>query len=325
MLSRAAVCCRVLPCSSAAPSLGIQRPKSLQLSHPLQPSRRHISNQLPSGIAPLFQYVSESYISVAVQNGIEALHTMGLPWTGSILATGLLLRLVTSPFHIYAEKLFAESFHARNFLTQQIKVCDKYRVEFTPNEAGNKFVMKTDNKEVIHAAETMVKEYVPQVLGAKGLQPTRIQNLKMCTVPVWIFSSFALRNIISADFHPSFPGHLWIPDLLQPDPLYILPILVGVFGYLNLWSQRKIYPVQKSTLFIKSYDFLLGFLTLFSVVIMAQLPACIPFYWLVVSISGMAQAQILRHPRVKKVLGIKRLPSDSDKPIRDLFLMRKQV
>ena len=94
------------------------------------------------------------------------------------------------------------------------KVCDKYRVEFTPNEAGNKLVMKTDNKEVINAAEAMVnykedycvcnwigdlqvKEYVPQLLGAKGLQPTRIQNLKMCTVPVWIFSSFALRNIIS--------------------------------------------------------------------------------------------------------------------------------
>ncbi|KAK6010282.1 hypothetical protein OSTOST_24702, partial [Ostertagia ostertagi] len=110
-------------------------------------------------------------------------------------------------------------------------------------------------------------------LGEHGLQATRIQNLKMCTIPLWIFSSFAIRNVISSDFHPSIAGGLWIPDMLVPDPYFILPIAVGVFGFLNLYSQRKIYPIAMSTWKTRSYDFCLGFFTLFAVTIMSQLPA----------------------------------------------------
>lgn len=99
-------------------------------------------------------------------------------------------------------------------------------------------------------------------LADQRLQPTRIQNLKMSSVPVWIFSSFAIRNIIScafadarcracispiaADFHPSIAGALWVPDLLVPDPYFILPVAVGVMGFLNLWARLQIF---KSILF----------------------------------------------------------------------------
>lgn len=49
---------------------------------------------------------------------------------------------------------------------------------------------------------------------------------------------------------------------------------------------------------------------------------CIPLYWLIVSTTGMAQAQMLRHPKIKGIFGIKKLPTDSATPIRDLFKMR---
>lgn len=88
------------------------------------------------------------------------------------------------------------------------------------------------------------------------LYSTRIQALKLCTVPFWIFSSFAIRNVIggtlfvlffnfcrvvcciiyvSADFAPALNGFLWIEDFLVPDPYFILPITVGVLGFLNLY------------------------------------------------------------------------------------------
>ncbi|CAD6195647.1 unnamed protein product [Caenorhabditis auriculariae] len=287
-------------------------------------SRRSISG-LPPAIAPAFQYASDCYITQGIQLAMEGLHTTGMTWPTVFVSAALLLRIGTSPLHIYAEKLFAKRLHAQNFLTQNVlkKVSDKYKVPLEPDHKNKKLKLETNDKRILTIADEALA-HVPVMLSEHGLQAARIQNLKMCTIPVWIFSSFALRNIISSDFHPSVTGALWIPDMLSPDPYFILPITVGLFSFLNLYSQRKIYPgVGKTTLQQKSYDAILGFFTLFAVTIMSQLPACIPLYWLAVSTSGMAQAQLLRHPKVKGLFGIQRLPTDSRTPIRDLFLMRK--
>ncbi|CCD67238.1 Cytochrome OXidase assembly protein [Caenorhabditis elegans] len=286
-------------------------------------SRRNMS-ALPPAIAPAFQYASDCYIAQSIQFGMESLHGLGLSWPGAFISAAILLRIGTAPLHIYAEKLFANRLHAQNFLTQGImkKVSERYRVQLGPSTDGTKLEVKSSDPKIAKATQDALQE-VPAMLAEHGLQAARIQNLKMCTVPVWIFSSFALRNVINSDFHPSVAGHLWIPDMLAPDPYFILPVAVGVFGFLNLYSQRKIYPgVVKMTWKQKSYDGVLAFFTMFAVTIMAQLPACIPLYWLIVSTTGMAQAQMLRHPKIKGIFGIKKLPTDSATPIRDLFKMR---
>ncbi|KAK6031206.1 hypothetical protein OSTOST_02646 [Ostertagia ostertagi] len=203
------------------------------------------------------------------------------------------------------------------------KLGEHYKIEVVPNATRSKLELKTKDYKIIAHSEKLLAQTVPRYLGEHGLQATRIQNLKMCTIPLWIFSSFAIRNVISSDFHPSIAGGLWIPDMLVPDPYFILPIAVGVFGFLNLYSQRKIYPIAMSTWKTRSYDFCLGFFTLFAVTIMSQLPACIPLYWLTVSVSGLVQAQLLRHPSVKNLFGISRLPTDSRTPFRDIFLSRR--
>lgn len=279
---------------------------------------------LPPVIAPAFQYASDCYITQSIQYGMEGLHGLGLSWPGAFISAAILLRLGTAPLHIYAEKLFAQRLHAQNFLTQGIlkKVSERYRVQLGPSTDGSKLEVKSSDPKIAKATQDALQE-VPAMLAEHGLQAARIQNLKMCTVPVWIFSSFALRNVINSDFHPSVSGALWIPDMLAPDPYFVLPVAVGVFGFLNLYSQRKIYPgVVKMTWKQKSYDAVLAFFTMFAVTIMSQLPACIPMYWLIVSTTGMAQAQLLRHPKIKGVFGIKKLPTDSTTPIRDLFKMR---
>ncbi|VDM57855.1 unnamed protein product [Angiostrongylus costaricensis] len=252
-------------------------------------SQRH-SSSVPSTIAPLFQYASECYFTQGLQSAMEALHGAGLSWPCVFVVTGAALRVASSPLHILAERLFARRLHTQNILT-----------------AG---VLK-------------LAEIIPRYIADQRLQSSRIQNLKMCTIPLWIFSSFAVRNIVDSDFHPSIPGGLWVSDMLAPDPYFVLPVVVGLFGFLNLYSQRKIYPVAMSKWQMRSYDFVLGLFAFSAVVIMSQLPACIPLYWLSVSVSGFAQAQLLRHPNVKKLFGINRLPTDSRTPIRDLFLTRR--
>ncbi|CAI5449734.1 unnamed protein product [Caenorhabditis angaria] len=317
MLSRICMNRQLASCSSAS------SPILCSFPHQKPISRRNMS-QLPSAIAPAFQYATDCYITQSIQFGMEGLHSVGLSWPAAFISAAVALRIATAPLHVYAEKIFANRLHAQNFLTKGVlqKVGERYRVEVGPNKDGTKLEIKSNDPKIAQKTQEALEE-VPGMLAEHGLQAARIQNLKLCTVPVWIFSSFALRNIISSDFHPSVDGALWIPDLLSPDPYFILPIAVGVFGFLNLYSQRKIYPgVVKMTWKQKSYDAVLAFFTMFAVTIMSQLPACIPMYWLVVSTTGMAQAQLLRHPKIKGLFGIKKLPTDSNTPIRDLFKMR---
>ncbi|MFH4982387.1 hypothetical protein AB6A40_009096 [Gnathostoma spinigerum] len=253
------------------------------------------------------------------------MHELGIPWTGAIVTAGLALRLLTSPTQIMAERLFAKRLHASNFFRYEIlkRIGAEHRLDIVPSSDKTKFVLSSDDKSLLSESERMVSDYTLRYLKQNGLQASRIQNLKMCTIPVWIFSSFAIRNIITSEFHPCLPGILWFNNLLLPDEYFVLPIAVGVFGFFNLWSQRRIYPVNMDTFRTRCYDFLLVFFTLFAVRIMMDMPSCIPLYWLTVSATGMVQNHLLRHPTVKKFFGIQKLPTDSVTPFRDLFFMRR--
>ncbi|KAK6748691.1 hypothetical protein RB195_001357 [Necator americanus] len=312
---------KVVPCCSTSVPFRAKR-------SPLQVASQRNSSTVPHVVEVLFQYASDCYFTQGVQFAMESLHGAGLSWPYVFVASGIALRIASSPLHILAEKLFARRLHAQNFFTEGIlkKLALHYKVELVPNATRTKLELKTSDPKIIAHGEKLLAEMVPQYMSEHGLQATRIQNLKMCTIPMWIFSSFAVRNVISSDFHPSIAGGLWIPDMLVPDPYFVLPIAVGLFGFLNLYSQRKIYPIAMHTWRTKTYDFCLAFFTCFAVTIMCQLPACIPLYWLSVSISGFIQAQLLRHPNIKKLLSISKLPTDSRTPIRDLFMTRpKQI
>ena len=115
------------------------------------------------------------------------------------------------------------------------KVGDYHRVKIVPNEEGTRLKLDTTDEHIQAKAEKLTDETTSKHMIENRLQASRIQNLKMFTVPVWIFSSFAIRNVVSSDFAPAIPGALWITDLLMPDPYLVLPALVGLFGFANLF------------------------------------------------------------------------------------------
>ncbi|CAJ0572024.1 unnamed protein product, partial [Mesorhabditis spiculigera] len=261
------------------------------------------ASQLPPVISEVFSYAAESNITQTIQWAMEGIHSTGVPWAGTFVLSAVALRLATAPLH---------------------KVSAIYRVGVV--EENKNVKLKTDNPDALAHADKVIKESVPAYLAEHKLQASRIQNLKICSVPVWLFSSFALRNIINGDFAPSVHGGLWIPDMLAPDPYFVLPVAVGFIGFLNMWSQRKIYPAASNNkLLIRTYDTGLAFMMAAAMYIMTQLPAVIPLYWLVASTTGFMQAHLLRHTKVKKLFDIKPLPTDSNTPLRDLFLLRKAV
>lgn len=51
-------------------------------------------------------------------------HDYGLPWSATVVLTGVVLRILASPTHIFAEKLYAKQTVTVGFLRRQlIKVC----------------------------------------------------------------------------------------------------------------------------------------------------------------------------------------------------------
>lgn len=45
-------------------------------------------------------------------------------------------------------------------------------------------------------------------------------------------------TFVSEDFPPVIDGVLWLQNFAAPDPYYVLPIAVGVLGYLNNYVRR---------------------------------------------------------------------------------------
>jgi len=246
----------------------------------------------------------------------------------SFVISGVALRLLTLPAHVYAEKLFARRLHATNYLKTQMfkRISERHKIPVVPDEKKKQLKFAHPNEEVNTKAHKLVDEAIHSYLRDHRLQVTRITNLKTCTVPIWIFASFAIRNVLSQDFAPQLSGFLWVGDFMAPDPYFILPVAVGIFGFINLYSQRLVFPIQPGTISPRIYDALLGGMTIAAAYIMTMMPACIPLYWLTVSITGLLQSMALRHPKVKNLFKINRLPWDSNTPIRDLvFLRRRQL
>ncbi|KHN81403.1 hypothetical protein Tcan_05938 [Toxocara canis] len=162
--------------------------------------------QLPPSIAAVFEYAQYCNLTTGAQFVFEGIHDLGLPWVGTIMLSGLALRIITSPTHILAEKLFAKRLHATNFLSQEIlkRLSAHYKIDVVPSKDGKRLQLNTTDEEILRKSNEM----------------------------------------------------------------------------------------------------------------------CIPLYWLVVSASGIVQSLMLRHPRVKALLGIQRLPTDSHRPFRDLFFLR---
>uniref|UniRef100_A0AC35UC13 Mitochondrial inner membrane protein COX18 n=1 Tax=Rhabditophanes sp. KR3021 TaxID=114890 RepID=A0AC35UC13_9BILA len=286
-------------------------------------SRRNASN-LPSMIAPIFEYAANANVTQVLQAAMEGVHaTTGLGWGTTFIVSGFLLRAATSPAHIYAEKLFADRIHISNHVHKTVieKIGKECNIKVRPNETNTQLQLMTNNTEIVKKAVDTINDNLQTIVADRKLFASRIQNLKICTVPVWIFSSFAVRNVVSGDFNPAMPGALWINDLLLPDPYFILPLAVGILGFANMYSQKLIYPSQ-TTFQARTYDFLLAFMTIVAVRIMMDLPACVSMYWMSVSVSGMVLNGLVRHPKIKGIFGIKRLPTDSKYPLLNLFQKR---
>uniref|UniRef100_A0A0N5AA41 Glyco_trans_2-like domain-containing protein n=1 Tax=Syphacia muris TaxID=451379 RepID=A0A0N5AA41_9BILA len=225
-------------------------------------------------IEAVLQYSVSSYYTKVLEIFFSGIHDLGLSWPLSIGLSGCILRILSSPTHIVAEKIYAERTVTAAELRRTLleKVSNHHNVTVNVDANGN-YRLNTADRALSRRSTKLVERYVYRYLAENRLNTSRILNLRIAVVPLWFFASLALRNIILREYPRGMSGTLWFPDLLQPDPFFILPVGVGALGFCNF--------------------------------------LCFSLYWFVIGLTALVENQALRSSRFRKLLGIHSLPSDS--------------
>uniref|UniRef100_A0A0R3RVS6 Mitochondrial inner membrane protein COX18 n=1 Tax=Elaeophora elaphi TaxID=1147741 RepID=A0A0R3RVS6_9BILA len=275
-----------------------------------------------SPLTPLL-YAETCYFTKALQYAIEGIHSLEIPWVGTFMFSGVLFRFVSLPLHVYAERLSAERYRVVNTLNYELikKFSKHYGLNVISSENGRFLQLDTTDKSILQKTNKLSKEIILDVCWKRRLQLPRIQYLRFCALSIWTFSSFAIRNVISSETGYPFQGILWFPDLLQPDPYYVIPISVGILGIFNYFAQQRVYAFNSVKLTLAT-NACYSLFMIFGIYFMSYMPVCIPLFWLSVSLTGSMQHFAFRHPKIKKFLGIKPLPSDSATPLRDVLIFK---
>jgi YidC/Oxa1 family membrane protein insertase len=107
--------------------------------------------------------------------------------------------------------------------------------------------------------------------------------------PVLITLFFVFQSTIQFRGVP----FLWLPDLSRPDPLYILPVLLGITMFVQQYLSMKTMPPNPQM------KFMMWFMPLFMVVIFFNLASGLNLYYSAQNIPGFFQQMQLTREREK--------------------------
>jgi len=198
--------------------------------------------------------------------------TIGFPsYALAIIILTILLKIVLYPLSVKQMK------SAKNMQAIQPKV----------QEIQKKY--KNNKEKMNKALVELYQQY--DVNPAAGCLPILIQ------MPILIGLFQALRDY---SFEPvEHAAFLWISNLQQPDPFYILPVLVGVATFV----QSKITMAGSSTGANNSTNMmLLYFMPLFIGYISIKFPAGLCLYWVVFNVLSALQQYLIN----KKPLAVEK-------------------
>jgi YidC/Oxa1 family membrane protein insertase len=193
-----------------------------------------------------------------ISEGIEFFGQMTGNYGWGIILLTLLVRLVLVPLTM-----------SQNRATLKMR-------EMNPELERLKAKYKDDSQKLNEETIKLWKEH--GVNPAAGCLPMLVQ------MPVIIAIFSALRGFeFAAD-----ASFMWLPNLAQPDPLYILPVLAAISTYV----QTKI-STGDAEAAGGSQAVMLYAMPLFIGYISMQFPAGLALYWTVTNIFGVGQQYVV--------------------------------
>uniref|UniRef100_A0A915P4T7 Uncharacterized protein n=2 Tax=Meloidogyne TaxID=189290 RepID=A0A915P4T7_9BILA len=321
----------------------LQIPKTFKLlQHPQKSIQiRHLSSDSYAQLILQYTmaYAENSFMAKAFVYSYQALASVNcLEYTGGVVGTAIALRLITFPLFALSEKLVAKRMIANQLIRRQV-------YEEAAAHYGEKAVIDSQTGRMTLAMPTKISNYEHLRRNAKlqkieelcyktqyeyatenKLQLNRIFNLKICTFPLWMHTAIALRTIETSS---KFVGFLWVPSFAHADPYMILPLTFCALSFINLYTGKLVHVVSLQSTPKKLFAYTMTGVTCAISIgityVLTEMPAIQSLYMCTILFTSIIQTLALRHPRVKNLLGIGRLPTDSKTPFRDLFKRRRII
>ncbi len=239
--------------------LFIQGEQSFALHGYIGPKESKILKSIHPGLTDAIEYGWFTFLSKPLFKVLEWLHGLVGNWGWAIILVTLLIKLLLFPL---SYKGMMSMQKLKDLAPQMKELKEKYSKD--PQKMNAKMM-------------EMYKKNGANPMG--GCLPMLLQ------IPIF----FALyRVFLNAVELQGAPWMLWITDLSLKDPLFILPVLMGV----SMWYQQRITPNSMTDpMQQKIFQWLPVVMTIFFV----SFPAGLVLYWLVNNLFTIAQQFVINN------------------------------
>jgi len=154
-------------------------------------------------------------------------------------------------------------------------------------------------------------------------------------IPLWIFQSVALRNLVYMLPDPmsieaqivttemTIGGFGWIPNLTVVDNSYILPVTLGLINLAIIEVQAMSRTRPPTRLQSIANNVFRG-LSVVMVPVACTVPSALCVYWVASSSFGLAQNLLMLSPEVRRSVGIPKTQTELSQPYDLLWLKIQQ-
>eukprot|EP00043_Microstomoeca_roanoka_P009321 m.88785 g.88785 ORF g.88785 m.88785 type:complete len:358 (-) comp14550_c0_seq2:151-1224(-) len=328
MLSTRRCLCHLRPPARVQPhASALHLHQGSHLAHRQQQQRRSMS-------------VFDSVVS-SVETGLMAYKAGShLPWWAVVGSSAAAMRLLV----LLPAAVKSEEFRSRLELlgptiaewtdALRFKVYARCRKEGKTQEEADKLLQRE------------IKAKHSELLNAHDLQRWKVLGVSFAPIPLWLIMSLGVRQLcltggVADDGIAALmklEGLPWCLDLTMQDTTMILPVALCLSNLVNVQLQYLMRPRPKHSVRTvhrpakhadqqqppgkrprpgePQFPILLTSLSILMLPIYAALPSGLVFYWLVSSSSTVIQSISLRHPRVRRALGLPKAPSETASPLK---------
>lgn len=269
--------------------------------------------------------ISHSATVSYFQNALISFHDFtGLPWWATIIVYTFGLRLVTFPLAAYAQQMRAK-LHC--ILQEELPPIN---VELKKEVAIAKKQMELSDRDAYFLYKRSFNTQYRKLIERDNCHPLKTTILFWFQIPIWVCHSIGIRNILTMQPDPTSEaalitytqmtsdGFLWIPNLLEADTTYILPVIWCITNLMNI-ELGALERVGVSSKFMTTITAIFRLVIVAVVPIAATVPSCLTLYWCTSSLCALGQNLVLLSPNAKRILGIPIITKfHMDRPYRTL-------
>lgn len=176
-----------------------------------------------------------------------------------------------------------------------------------------------------------IKKQWQKLIVRDNCHPLKTVIVLWGQIPLWIFQSVALRNLVYMLPNPmllraqiivtelTLGGFGWVPNLTVPDDSYILPVSLGLINLaiVELQSMTRTRPPTQ----LQHYaNHVFRGMSVLMVPIACTVPSALCIYWVTSSACALSQNLLLLSPRVRRIVGIPQTETELLEPYDHIWL-----